>query len=320
MDFDIFLKKIIQGDTSVQEPIVIHNKTGDTFEPLPTYLTNYKNINKDNLLDTLQLIMNLFRKKVHTLNQNENIHSVIMNTNQEWQNKENFLDDFKNPLPENFLQNKGLCKKKYNQSCDICKDVVKSNNNEKSLPIESRLRGSHPLQREIDGATIICTEAYQFIQNNLNEVNTILKKLKSFDLSLLLDLSQKHKSHYILNNENCNPNDIPENIHKIFSNYIIVQNLFIKNILNYKKYLESLLINLDEHCININKLKGNIGNIAQVNIYDFLPSFLKDYDNDNNDDDDYGLDNLDDSDDEKLIQSILNINKTNSNPEQLSFY
>ena len=69
MDFDIFLKKIIQGDTSVQEPIVIHNKTGDTFEPLPTYLTNYKNINKDNLLDTLQLIMNLFRKKVHTLNQ-----------------------------------------------------------------------------------------------------------------------------------------------------------------------------------------------------------------------------------------------------------
>ena len=76
-NFNTFMKKILLGDISIHEPILVRI-TNTTSESLPfkKYLLKYKNINESNLLESLHSISDLFRKKFHSLyNNNELIVS-----------------------------------------------------------------------------------------------------------------------------------------------------------------------------------------------------------------------------------------------------
>ena len=119
MNFEELLRKIVNGDISIQEPMVIHNRQGDQNLHFMDYLHQYKNITKDNHLETLQFIMNLFRKQMNLLNRNESINQVITDTNNYWGNGNDFLGIFKNQLPEDFTNQKSLCNQKYNDSKEI---------------------------------------------------------------------------------------------------------------------------------------------------------------------------------------------------------
>ena len=73
IDYQKLMKKITNGDLSIQEPINIHNKRLDTLLKMSflSHLLNYDNINKENILEILFKIYMMFQntksRKTHVL-------------------------------------------------------------------------------------------------------------------------------------------------------------------------------------------------------------------------------------------------------------
>ena len=82
---------------------------------------------------------------------------------------------------------------------------------------------------------------------------------------MFIDLSIKHKSLYLkLSGKNHHDDTIPENIHKVFSNFINIHNLFYKQLIQYYHHVSSLLEDMSQKCDKMTKLHQNIQAIAYI--------------------------------------------------------
>ena len=279
-NFNTFIKKILLGDKSIHDPILVRitNTTSENI-PFMEYLLKYKNINKNNLLESLHAILNLFRKKFHSLhNDNDNIKELFSNVKNEWHLDENddILNLFKSSINSEFFSKYEKCKLEYNKGCNLCDELIELDENESNIPIESIFQNELPINRKASGLLFLCNDIYKFIEGFIKKMELILNEYKSYKNSILIDLSTRLKSCY-----NCN--NIPNNIHTIFMNYIIIHNFFYKELMNIYYQLLEYLNKIKENCEIMTNISENNNEIAKLDIMNYLSN---NYDNDDNDDND----------------------------------
>ena len=299
-NFNTFIKKILLGDLSIHDPVLVRI-TNSTSEELPfmEYLMKYKNINNNNLLESLNSITNLFRRKFNSLhNNNNNIKELFETVKGEWFLEEDILDVFKSSLTEDFFSDYEKCKLEYNKGCNSCDELIELDQNESNIPIESIFQNELPINRKASGLLFLCNDIYKLIDKFRGNLEKILYEYNHGKHFLLIDLSTKLKMCY-----NCN--NIPNKIHTIFMNYIILNNFIYKELTMVHHQTLEFLNKIKENCENMKGLSENHNELANINFMDYLTtdgdSECVDYYDpnvimDSNDDNDHYDDDDDDDD------------------------
>lgn len=286
MDFQDLCYSILSGERSVQDTIDVYNNRRDVLNKLSflNHLLSYKNIHKDNLLQVLHKIYLMFRNKIIELNQNQNIQKMIERNDKEWYTDKTEIT-IKDPIYDGFFDHHSECNEKYDESCKICKKIDLLVDNEHNIPLDSNIESSHPLEKDFDEGITSCDESIQYIQEIIMKIeNTLIKYFNSFNLYQIIDLSMKHKSLYLSLIEG-EDDTIPENIHKVFSNFIYIHNLFYKQVIQYYNYLSTIKQELEKKCIKIKDLKQNLQTIAYIEPKEEIMFYSDDEDNEDNEDD-----------------------------------
>ena len=269
MDLGNLLEQILSGEHNIQEPIVIHNIAGDHVnkQSFINYLMNYENINKDNFLKTLHDMFKTLQSRIYKLQENPNINSIIIRVNDEWMKPGR---EFKlmEEVPDDLFQIKELLENEYGNSCSACNNVEQTCQVLRSSPLDD-IQETNRVDRETNWAIMLCDELTSKFQKTMDDVQSMISQLETYDLSLLIDLSIKHKSFYLKLN-GTQDDQIPDNIHTIFSNYIYMFNLFHKQLVQYYHTLELLLQDLQDRCSKMKSIQGNFGMVAQVDLKKLL--------------------------------------------------
>ena len=213
--------------------------------------------------------------------------------NNEWYDPD-FIFSVKNPIPNDFFTVNSYNKKHYDSSCKVCDEIKQLSKIENNIPLGLKEGEKHPLENHIDRSIHICDQSIQYIENNCKNIQSIINYLKSVSMEQFVDLSIKHKSLYLTLSEVNEDDEIPENIHRIFSNYIHIHNLLLKQMTQYYHYLNNLLNAIKDECKGIKGMKQNINTIAYM------------YDNDNSNEDDPVSDMIDYEEDHSLIDEGVN--------------
>ena len=267
INFQELLESILDGKRAIEDPIDIFNKRRDTSSKISflNLLLNYNNIHKDNLLETLHKIYSMFQRRMDTLKNDEIIQVMLDRIHNEWYQPD-FLFVVQNPLSRDFFQRNNLNDKKYDHSCKLCKDLDHLSQIENNIPTNLNENESHPLETHFKTTILTCEETAEYIRENITEIQSILQYFRDFDLTMYIDLSIKHKSLYLILNdkEDHDGREIPESIHKIFSNFIHIHNLFYKQITQYYHHLLELLEDLEKKCSSMKKQKQSIESIAYI--------------------------------------------------------
>ena len=321
LNFQSLMKKIINGDLSIQDPLNIHNKRLDTLSKVSflNHLLNYKNIDKENILEVLFKIYLMFQDHIEKLKTNQTIQVMLERINNEWYNPDN-LYTINIPLSYGFFDMSKYVKSKYLDSYDVCNKIDQLCKIETNISFnEDNL--THPLEPHLDSGISNCEDTIKEIKKIIETIEKLLDYLKTFDLYQFIDLSIKHKSLYLKLNEK-EDDDIPTNIHVIFSNFIYIHNLFYKQTLHYYHHISSVLETIELKCNKMKEMSQNIQSIAYMR-----ESQAKEYDESDDDDyysrPEYEADLVFDSDDDEIIlkNGLLVANNSNKKDDNLfSFF
>lgn len=303
-DFNELITEILEGKTSLQDPIDfnISDRKSERL-PIEEYFHQYKNINNDNYLNTLYTILNLFRRKFHSLyNENEDLKNFINNHLKiDWNYKKDFLSLFDIGIQDGFFENIEECNNDYHKSLELHDNFIKFDNHQKKIPIDSFLRNESPMERKISGILSLFDDIYRNIKIFSNDLEDYIRHFKKLELSILIDFSY-----------NCN--NIPQNINKIFLNYIILLNIFHKEIIKLDNHINGLLKKIENNSNHLKSLNNN-KDIATFNISDIFGNT-----NDDNTNDDNYVNNTEDPyvniDNDKILSII---NKINGDDDDLQY-
>tara|TARA_B100000902_G_C27300691_1_gene912610 strand:+ start:1215 stop:2225 length:1011 start_codon:yes stop_codon:yes gene_type:complete len=320
LNFQKLMKKITEGEIPIHEPIDIHNKRLDTLSKISflTHLLSYRNINKDNILEILFQIYNMFQNRIEALKQNDTIQVMFERINNEWYEPEN-LYIIQLPITNKFFDQSKYVKSKYLKSYELCNHIDNLCKIDTNVSFNSD-QLSHPLKEHLETGTLNCEGTIQEINTILKDVEAVLKYLKEFNLNQFIDLSIKHKSLYLQLNDK-EDDDIPQNIHIIFSNFIHIHNLLYKQMVHYHKHMLSVLNNVDTKCKKMHDMKNNIDSIAFMRSSQ-VKEHMEDQQDDNllniirsQDDSDVEI-NLEDDDENDIYVEGGKFVTKNNNPNQ----
>ncbi len=265
INFTELMDSILTGDRSIDDPIDIYNKRRDTLSKISflNLLLNYNNIDKDNLLEVLYKIFIEFQSKINNLQRENVVQQMVERINNEWFYPENSLN-INDPFSKSFFTKNNLNKLKYENSCKKCNKIEYLCKIENNMPLNLKEGDKHPLENNFISTIEDCENSIQYLQNNIQNIEQIISYLNNFNLSLFIDLSIKHKSLYLKIDQTDKNYEIPEKIHKIFSNFIHIHNLLHKQLIQYHQHINQLLDDLKRKCNHMNTLKQNIQSIAYI--------------------------------------------------------
>ena len=264
IDFQDLMKSILNGNRRVPDPISISNKRRDTVSKISflNLLLSYNNVTKDNLLDVLANIYNRFHNRIDQLRENDIVQNMMDCINQEWYDSE-YMFTFDYPFSRDFFEKNIDNKVKYDNSCKICDKIKELSTIENNINLKIEKNGDHPLDKHFNKGIGLCKDTIEFMEENLIEIETIIKSMKKTDMTQFVDLSIKHKALYLkLSNKDEDDDSIPENIHHIFSNYYHIHNLLLKQLIQYYHYISHLLEQLKARCLSMENLQKNVKSIA----------------------------------------------------------
>ena len=280
INFNTLIKETLDGNRCIQEPITVYNVSGEKAKNLnfETHLLCYENIHKENLLEILHKIYMMFNTKIDKLNNNENIKFMVKQINNEWF-RDNERLQLKDPLSPDFFDTCKKSKRAYEKSKKKYDEIIELSEYEKDIPIDSKLREDYPMERELEGAILLCDKSLEKIKENAEELKVIIQNIKDNNTSTIMDLSTKHK-HLYYNNNSSEDQSIPSNIHKIFSNYLHIHTLFLKQIIIYYNNTIDLIKDMEKKCSELTILKQNVNIIAHLNsddndIFDYVLNGIK---------------------------------------------
>ena len=266
INFEELMNSILTGSRSVDGPIDIYNNRRDTLSKISflNLLLSYENIHKDNLLEILHRMYIMFQRKINELQRNDVVRVMMDHINREWYSPE-YSFTVHNPLPSEFFNKNNVNQTKYNNSCKCCNQMNHLCQIENNIPLNLSEGENHPLESHFESSIHSCKETIEYLQENKEEIEKIIKYFRSFNLSMFIDLSIKHKSLYLkLSGKNHHDDTIPENIHKVFSNFINIHNLFYKQLIQYNYHISSLLEDIRGKCKKLIGLRQNIQAIAYI--------------------------------------------------------
>ena len=264
INYDTLVDSILKGNQSIQDPIIINNYDNTETKNVSflNHLMNYDTITKDNLFEELYSIYHRLHKHTLGLMNNQCVSKLVHRIKDEW-----YMDQDTPLIPEkiidyNYFKNNNQCIQNYKGTCEECDKIKFECENDTSVPYESQLKGSYPMERYVDSILIILKKAMEGITKNISETEGLLHYFRNVYLSLLLDISIKHKSLYYLMDEG--NGQLPDNIHVIFLNYILMHNLFHKQTIQHLNYLHSILKDVTQRITEMNGIKNNIRVLSSV--------------------------------------------------------
>lgn len=266
INFQELVNSILDGNRCIQEPIEITNRRRDTSSKVSflNHLLSYQNIHKDNILEVLAGIYRKFLNRIDELKENRITQVMMDRVNSEWYDPD-YIFQVENPMPYDFFDTNNKNNYYYNNSCKMCNEIEQLMKIENNIPLRLNKGESHPLEKHLHSSIDVCTESIDYLEENCKVIQSIIVTLKDTDLTQFIDLSIKHKSLYLkLSGKNDEEDSIPENIHRIFSNYIHIHNLLLKQMIQYYHYLMHQINELKEKCQAMKNLKQNVTSIAYL--------------------------------------------------------
>ena len=274
MDFDEMLQSILLGDISINQPIAISNTSGDQTKHLSflSLLMNYPNFNQNNLMDTLYFLLSNFYEMLDNLYENQHIRQLIDRIEGEWYMKVTPITS-RPPMDETFLDSYNMHKKKSHETCDCCDKMCHLYDSELEKPI-SKIDGKKrkELKQSYKELNIVGKTTHQLSNKSKEDLQKLFNYFNKYDMSLLIDLSGKHKSLY-LQKTNGHSKNIPDNIHIIFSNYIFLLNLMKKQLIQELKKVSNSIDELTTKLSDIQEKNKTFELMAFIN--DKSPSELR---------------------------------------------
>ena len=251
IDFKKLMESILIGNTSVQDPITINNLKNSQTNNISflTHLLKYDNITKDNLLENLFKIYGHFTSKIEALKKNKAIFEMMKRVNNEW-----YLNDtlsLSTPMNNNFFNSLNKIKTEYGDLCIVCKEAMLDSEKRKKHPLEGLLHGEDMYERELKGSNILCNKMLEKLKNNMEETEKIILFFKNFNIPLYIDLSIKHRPLYYQLTQG--DNNIPLNIHRIFSNFVHIHNLLFKQIIQHYRSLKDIVSDVEDKMNDVKK-------------------------------------------------------------------
>lgn len=276
MNFQEFLNKLLMGDILIQDHINVLNIRRDTSCKVSflNYLLSYNNINKDNILGILAEIYNNFYELMNQLKNNEAVQKMIERINGEWYETDNFIV-IENPITNEYFDNLKENEILYQKSYQVFEEINHLSKIENNIPLQVEKDNSHPMKKYFQQFISIYKETIDKLTSHLNETEQNIQHFKGQNLNFLLDLSIKHKQFYLKISDVDKIEGIPENIHGVFSNYIYIQNLLLKQLVQYFHILKTRLSEINDKLDKVKIMQQNIETIAyfkEKHEYDKLKS------------------------------------------------
>ena len=265
MNFQEFLKKLLIGEILIQNQINVVNIRRDTSCQVSflNHLLSYQNINRENILEMLTEIYHSFYELLNQLKDVDPVHKMIERINNEWYETDNFIV-LNYPIPNDYFDKKKENEVLYHKSYQASEEILNLSKIENNIPLQVEKDHSHPLKKYFNHTLIIYEQSIRSLDEHLIETERIIQHFKEENINFLLDLSIKHKQLYLKLADVDSIEEIPENIHLIFSNYIHIHNLVLKQLIQYYHTLKSRKIKLNEGFTKIKIMKQNIENIAYI--------------------------------------------------------
>jgi len=237
LDIRELVKKMINGDIQINRSMMLTSKDRTQTEKITFlgHLLKYNDIKKNNIFTFLGETIEVFNMRMKTLMKNPNFVHFIDFIKKEWNHEETILYDDNNESMENLNTVEELLEN-MNRSCNEFREMsgrVESNNITDILDEDDLLDSMNKFLVELENLV-------EHIDELTKTVESLKINLDKVNIGLLLDLSMKDKSLYLLFNETDDDKNISENIHNIFLNYIYIINLMKKQIIYYKNLIKKV--------------------------------------------------------------------------------
>ena len=281
LSFSELKDKVINGDISIQEVIPLKNKecniqTNMTFLD---YLLKYKNINHHNILGALLFLYRAFTEKFDELYQNETILNVRNRIFKEW-----FI------TPDNLIKEISMfgggpdistIKELFGKATNSLQEMEDLHKYQEDIPVTMKFSNDSPLSKDMKQVIQYCDNTSSHISEKKKTLLSFIQNFNDFNSMVYIDLSIKHKCLYLREEPSA---DIPDNIHHIYSNFVIIHNLLHKQLIHQHNSFVTMEKTLEERCKHMKGLYGQQETIAHIG--------------DDDDDDDGEKGEEDDSDNE----------------------
>ena len=249
LELKLLVKEMIEGKIQINKPLVITSSDRTKSEELSflSHILKYNGVKKETMFVFLNEILEVFNEQMNKLMRNRNVQRYIDDIKGEWDDLSDIL--FKDLFSEDQVKLMESVLENINELCRRFKEIntsVESNNVTdvvEEADLVDRMDTFVKSIREFNENTEEIMEQLDRYEGNLNKLNT----------SVLLDLSMKNKKLYLEFNGVTGDKNIPENIHNVFLNYLLILNLIKKQIVYYKKTVkkvEEIAGNMEKHTVS----------------------------------------------------------------------
>ena len=261
MDFKSLVDLILNGEINIHEPIKVYNISNSQSKniSLISQLLSYDNINNDNLMDSLSILYKHFLNKIDELKGTKPIMGMMDKINNEWniEDKDSFKVDY--PFKKTYIKDIKKLLDEYKYISDNCNSSLSESDKRRTYPIESILQDEHPSIKGLNTSIILCNQYLKDLNNNIEETVKVINTLRELDTSIYMDMSIQHKSFYF---DSDDIDKIPNNIHNIFSNFVNIHTLLLKQVIQHYNNMKQLITDITEKCSIINTRKNNFQLLA----------------------------------------------------------
>ena len=249
LELKLLVKEMIEGKIQINKPLVITSSDRTKSEELSflSHVLKYNGVKKETMFVFLNEILEVFNKEMNKLMRNRNVQRYIDGIKGEWDDLSDIL--FKDLFSEDQVKLMESVLENINELCRRFKEIntsVESNNVTdvvEEADLVDRMDTFVKSIKEFNENTEEIMEKLDRYEGNLNKLNTCV----------LLDLSMKNKKLYLEFNGITEDRSIPDNIHNIFLNYLLILNLIKKQIVYYKKTVkkvEEIANNMEKHTVS----------------------------------------------------------------------
>jgi len=261
LSFSELKDKVINGSISIQEVIPLKNKACNiqTNMTFLDYLLKYKNINHHNILGAFLFLYRSFTEKFEELYKNETILTIKERIHREWFIEQDGL------MKDISLYGGGgdtaHAKALFDKATSSLNELESLNEFQSDVPVTMKFSDDRPLSNDMKQVIDFCQNSTSHISEKKRDLETFILNFKKFNIRVYIDLSIKHKCLYLREDPDA---DIPDNIHHIYSNFVIVHNLLHKQLIQLYHSLSIMEETLTGRCQQMKELHGQQEVVAHI--------------------------------------------------------
>jgi hypothetical protein len=231
------LNKSVNGEIQLNKPIMLtsRDRTETTTITFLNHLLKYNKIKKELLFTFYFHILNKFNVKFNEYMEHNIFSTYVQHVQKEWEYDGNILyeealemEESKKTIEE-LLENINILCGQFRE----LNDKVSTNNMNDALVEDEMMEHMDIFLKnisELKDKIIDINNILDQLSTNIEEINT----------NILLDLSMKDKSIYLMYSKIDSDNKIPQYINIIFLNYVYTINLIKKHLIYYKRIISKV--------------------------------------------------------------------------------